>query len=276
MRKKSAISLISYDADYLPNSIKTYYDYVDEIVLGLDKNRVSWSKNKFTFDEQKLWTELNDIDSDGKITIVEEDFVKSDKAIENDNFERNYLKEQCTNDWIFSFDADEELLNAHDFFINYLPLVEKYYNTCDIMMTWATPFKTIEDKTLVICENDGQAFLKEPQGVVTSKDSTYVFARWTDKCQSDSKKLMSPLIALHWSLCRSQKDLHQKINNIGHSDLVEQDPFYQLWSDLTLDNYTQYKNFKTSGMGPQWPTLRAIPTEQLKSFYLQHKHLVYV
>jgi len=276
VRKKSAISLISYDADYLPNSIKTYYDYVDEIVLGLDKNRVSWSKNKFTFDESKLWTELNDIDSDGKITIIEEDFVKSDKAIENDNFERNYLKEQCSYDWIFSFDADEELLNAHDFFVNYLPLVEKYYNTCDIMMTWATPFKTIEDKTLVICENDGQAFLKEPQGVVTSKDSTYVFARWTDKCQSDSKKLMSPLIALHWSLCRSQKDLHQKINNIGHSDLVEQDPFYQLWSDLTLDNYTQYKNFKTSGMGPQWPSLQAIPTEQLKSFYLQHKHLVYV
>ena len=170
-----------------PNSIKTYYDYVDEIVLGLDKNRVSWSKNKFTFDESKLWSELNDIDSDGKITIVEEDFVKSDKAIENDNFERNYLKEQCSHDWIFSFDADEELLNAHDFFVNYLPLIEKYYNTCDIMMTWATPFKTIEDKTLVICENDGQAFLKEPQGVVTSKDSTYVFARWTDKCQSDSK-----------------------------------------------------------------------------------------
>ena len=276
MRKKSAISLISYDADYLPNSIKTYYDYVDEIVLGLDKNRVSWSKNKFTFDESKLWSELNDIDSDGKITIVEEDFVKSDKAIENDNFERNYLKEQCSHDWIFSFDADEELLNAHDFFVNYLPLIEKYYNTCDIMMTWATPFKTIEDKTLVICENDGQAFLKEPQGVVTSKDSTYVFARWTDKCQSDSKKLMSPLIALHWSLCRSQNDLHQKINNIGHSDLVEQDPFYQLWSDLTLDNHNQYKNFKTSGMGPQWPSLRAIPTEQLKSFYLQHKHLVYV
>ena len=276
MRKKSAISLISYDAEYLPNSIKTYYDYVDEIVLGLDKNRVSWSKNKFTFDESKLWTELNDIDSDGKITIIEEDFVKSDKAIENDNFERNYLKEQCSYDWIFSFDADEELLNAHDFFVNYLPLVEKYYNTCDIMMTWATPFKTIEDKTLVICENDGQAFLKEPQGVVTSKDSTYVFARWTDKCQAESKKLMSPLIALHWSLCRSQSDLHQKINNIGHSDLVEEDPFYQLWSDLTLDNYTQYKNFKTSGMGPQWPSLQAIPTEQLKSFYLQHKHLVYV
>ena len=57
MIKKSVISLISYDADYLPNSIKSYYEYVDEIVLGLDKNRVSWSKNTFSFDEQKLWKE---------------------------------------------------------------------------------------------------------------------------------------------------------------------------------------------------------------------------
>ena len=65
MIKKSVISLISYDAEYLPNSIKSYYEYVDEIVLGLDKNRVSWSKNKFSFDEQKLWKDLSTIDTDG-------------------------------------------------------------------------------------------------------------------------------------------------------------------------------------------------------------------
>ena len=92
MIKKSVISLISYDADYLPNSIKSYYEYVDEIVLGLDKNRVSWSKNTFSFDEQKLWKELEAIDTEGKITIIEEDFAKSDVAIENDNYERNFLK----------------------------------------------------------------------------------------------------------------------------------------------------------------------------------------
>ena len=40
--------------------------------------------------------------------------------------------------------------------------------------------------------------------------------------------------------------------------MVELGPFYQLWSDLTLDNYKQYKNFKTSGMGPVC-LLRAIP-----------------
>ena len=51
MIKKSAISLISYDAHLLPNSIKTYYDYVDEIVLGIDKDRISWSGNSFQIDE---------------------------------------------------------------------------------------------------------------------------------------------------------------------------------------------------------------------------------
>ena len=60
---KSAISLISYDAVYLPNSIKSYYKYVDEIILGLDKDRISWSGHKFSFDENKLWVELKKIDT---------------------------------------------------------------------------------------------------------------------------------------------------------------------------------------------------------------------
>ena len=143
------------------------------------------------------------------------------------------------------------------------------------MMTWATPFKTIDEQTLVIAEPNGDAFLKEPQGVVTSKDSTYVFARWTDKAQNQSKRLASPLIALHWSLCRKKDDLHQKIHNIGHSDIVENDPFYKIWNEVTMDNYQNYQDFKTSGMGPQWPALRAIPTKSLKEYYLTFAKGVY-
>ena len=85
MIKKSAISLISYDAHLLPNSIKTYYEYVDEIVLGLDSDRISWSRNKFSFDETALWKELGAIDTKGKISVIEENFHKSEVAIENDN-----------------------------------------------------------------------------------------------------------------------------------------------------------------------------------------------
>ena len=105
-RKKSVISLISYDAKFLPESIKTYYDYVDEIVLGLDKDRISWSNNSFSFDEHTLWKELQAIDGDNKISIIEENFHRSSSPVENDTHERNYLKAKCEHDWVFSFDAD--------------------------------------------------------------------------------------------------------------------------------------------------------------------------
>jgi len=276
MKKKSVISLVSYDAAYLPESISKYYNYVDEIVLGLDKNRTTWSGNSFSFDENKLWADLSTIDGDSKISIIEEDFVKSKVAIENDNYERNFLKAQCTNDWIFSIDADEYLVNPKDFFYNYCPLVERYYNKADICMTWATPYKTIDDTTLVIANEDGTPFFGENQGMTTSKDSTFTYARWTDKSAAGHNRLMSPLVAIHWSLCRSKEDLHQKINNIGHSDIVENDPFYQIWEQVTLDNYEELHNFKSSGLGTaQWPILRSIPSEQVTNYIEQHLDRAY-
>ena len=276
MIKKSAISLISYDAHYLPKSIEKYYNYVDEIVLGLDKNRVTWSKNSFSFDEQKLWSELSRIDGDGKISIVEEDFVQSEVAIENDNYERNFLKDQCSHDWIFSFDADEMLVNPKQFFYDFCPLVEDYRETHDICMTWATPYKEIGDTTLIIAEEDGSPFFGENQGVVTSKNNTFTYARWTNQSAAGTNRILSPLVALHYSLCRKSEDLHEKIHNIGHSNIVEEDPFYKIWSQVDMENYKQLKNFKTSGLGgAQWPSLEPIETQFLFEYVQQYLNRAY-
>ena len=276
MKKKSVISLVSYDAAYLPESISKYYNYVDEIVLGLDKNRTTWSGNSFSFDEKQLWADLSAIDGDSKISIIEEDFVKSKVAIENDNYERNFLKSQCTNEWIFSIDADEYLINAKDFFYNYCPLVERYYNKVDICMTWATPYKTIDDTTLVIANEDGTPFFGENQGMATSNDSTFTYARWTDKSAAGVNRIMSPLVAIHWSLCRDRDALHEEINNIGHSDLVENDPFYQIWDQVTMDNYHELHNFKSSGLGEaQWPILRAVDNNAVTNYIEQHLDRAY-
>ena len=45
--------------------------------------------------------------------------------------------------------------------------------------------------------------------------------------------------------------------------------------ELNLDNYQEYKNFKTSGMGPQWPALRPVPTTELKSYYNEFAKRIY-
>lgn len=274
--KKSAISLISYDARFLPESIRSYYNYVDEIILGVDVDRVSWSGNKFSFDEEALWKELSVIDTDNKIVIIEDNFHGSLVAIENDNYERNFLKNECHNDWIFSFDADEVLLNAKDFFYKFCPIVEQYKNDYDVCMVWATPYKIIDDKILVIANEDGTPFFGENQGVATSIDSNYVYARWTDKSAAGRNRIMSPLVSTHWSLCRSKEELHTKINNIGHSDIAEKDPFFSQWDKVTLDNYQELRNFRTSELGSaQWPRLVAIPVNDLDSYIKTYIHRAY-
>ena len=245
-------------------------------MLGIDKDRMTWSGNSFSINEEALWAELSQIDGDGKISIIEEDFHQSEIAIENDNFERNFLKAQCSNDWIFSFDADEMLVNAKSFFYDFCPIVEPYFDKVDICMTWATPYKVVtdgEDKshTLVITNKDETPFFGENQGVVTSKDSTFTYARWTDKSAAGNNRIMSPLVALHWRLCRPEKELHEKIHNIGHSDLVEKDPFYQIGSQVTWDNYHELEDFKTSGLGQaQWPSLFAVPSEHVEEYIKQN------
>ena len=50
---------------------------------------------------------------------MEEDFHQSKVAIENDNYERNYLKQEATNELIVSIDADEMLINAKNFFYDF-------------------------------------------------------------------------------------------------------------------------------------------------------------
>ena len=75
---------------------------------------------------------------------------------------------------------------------------------------------------------------------------------------------------------QTSKELEQKIKNIGHSDLVEKDPFYQLWQQVDLNNYKEMKNFKTSGLGgAQWPSLEAVPLTELENYiknYIQRAY----
>ena len=271
-QKKSVISLISYDAEYLPASIKSYYEYVDEIVLGLDIDRISWSGNSFTFDEGKLFSELSSIDKDNKITVVESNFHRSSVPIENDTHERNYLKEQCSHDWIFSFDADEVLINAKSFFQDFCPLVENYKDV-ELMFTWFLLYKELEDGTLIIAdESRDHVFTKDVQGFTANKNlHTYTYCRWTNS----EKKILSPLAIAHYSFCRPEKELETKINNFGHSVESKRDPFYDVQKQVNSSNYQSLRNFKTSNMGAQWPTLKYVKQEELNKYLKQEAELIY-
>ena len=270
--KISVISLISYDAEYLPESIKSYYNFVDEIILGLDESRISWSGNKFSFDEDKLSEELQKIDTEGKIFIVESNFHRSSNPIENDTHERNYLKTHCSNELVLSFDADEVLVNAKDFFIKFLPKVKDYSNI-ELMFTWFLLYKELDEGYLVIAdENREHVFNKDIQGFSANKlIHTYHYCRWTNA----TKKLLTPLAIKHKSFCRPKKQLLDKVKNFGHSAESINDPFYEVQDKINISNYKNLRNFKTHGAGAQWSTLKLIPKNELDSYLEQEAKLIY-
>ena len=109
-------------------------------------------------------------------------------------------------------------------------------------MTWTTPYKVVSDEdesvTLMIANEDGSPFLVkikelQPQRIVL----LHMLDGQTNQ-QQEIIDLCLLLVAIHWSLCRPDDELHQKINNIGHSDIVEEDPFYKIWSQVDMSNYT--------------------------------------
>jgi hypothetical protein len=271
-RKKSVISLISYDAQYLPESIASYYEYVDEIVLGLDKDRISWSNNKFSLDESLLWSQLTKLDHANKISIIEENFHRSRIPIENDTHERNFLKSKCEYDWIFSFDADETLVNAREFFIDFCPLIQDYKHV-ELMFTWYLLYKQVEDGYLIIAdETRDHVFKKDIQGFTADRDlHTFTYCRWTNS----QKKVLSPLAIKHYSFCRSQEDLAKKVNNFGHSVESKQDSFYETQKQINKQNYTSLRNFKTHGSGHQWPTLKFVPKKDIDKYLQEESRLIY-
>ncbi len=272
IRKKSVISLISYDAIFLPTSIKTYYDYVDEIVLGLDKDRISWSNNRFSFDEAQLWKQLKAIDYDNKISIIEENFHRSSSPVENDTHERNFLKSKCEHDWIFSFDADEMLVNAREFFVDFCPTVQDYKDI-ELVFTWYMLYKEFDSGYLIIADEDGErAFKKETQGFTAHRDlHTFTYCRWTNS----RKKILSPLGIKHYSFCRTDEQLDKKINNFTHSRESKNDPFYKVQKSVTLDNYYSFKNVRTIPNGAQWPRLKFVEKERIDSYLQQESRLIY-
>ena len=80
---------------------------------------------------------------------------------------------------------------------------------------------------------------------------------------------------MHYSFCRPEEELSTKINNFGHSTESKKDPFYQTHNQVTLDNYTELTNFKTSNMGAQWPTLKFIARNDFEKYLQTQAERVY-
>ena len=145
MKKQATIKTgfcVSYDWELLKKSIPPIYEQSDIICLAVDKNRKSWSGNKYTFDEVAFRSFVQQVDKDKKIEIYEDDFSRPDlNARQNCNRQRTMIAEQLKKGgWHIQIDSDEYFTDFSGF-VNTLKAInprptgdEKPVNVCPYLI----------------------------------------------------------------------------------------------------------------------------------------------
>jgi hypothetical protein len=246
MANLSFVGLAAYDYQDLIRSIGFYYAIADEIIIGLDADRVSWSGHRFEFDDGEFRRRLAAADPDGKIRVVEDNFHQFDLPARNDTHERNVLSTHCADgNWIVQIDADEYLINPGEFkaFLDQAP------PDALVHANWITVFKTFGAKYLVI--DTGRRFDATPPVAIRRKRA-YVSCR-----EVGYSGIASPGVLLHMSYGRTRDGLQQKLRHWTHSGDFDTVKYLELWDSITLDNYREVRDFHPLGLS-DWKGLKLI------------------
>jgi hypothetical protein len=238
--------LISYDYEFVKNSIPRVYDHVNQIVFAVDADRLTWSGQSFEISAD-FWSWIKAFDKDKKIKIYEDHFYVPDLTpMQCDTRERNMLgKEMGSCDWYVQIDSDE-------YFIDFKTFADKLHafkpkEPTTIHCNVATLFKQVDSGYLIIGES------VETLSFATNSP-VYDLAR---NNKSGNKYVYWEDLVLHQSWARTPEEIYLKLNNWSHKDDFNTQSFYNLWSAIDEFNFYGLKNFHP--LDPiTWPRLKFI------------------
>ena len=236
----SYIIPVAYDYKYSYGAIRSIYGTADEILVGVDRDRLTWSKKPYEIDMDEFRSNIRKIDTREIVRIVEDDFHDEDHPMKNDTRERNILSAQCREgNWIVNLDSDERALNAMEF----RDCLARQDRSIDVAAEFITVFKIFGGKCLVTARP------WERCPVATTARSAF------QKCRTTGRPLqLSNLKIFHFSWGRTREELVQKVANWGHAHDFDTARFLQFWDSVDLSNYTKARNFHPL-YGPLWPGL---------------------
>lgn len=242
---------MSYDWDFIEPSVKSWIDHVDELIMGLDENRLSWSGKPFSIpaDAPEKVRALSP-----KIRLIEDYFYIAGLApMECDTRERNLLSTYAQpGDWIVSVDADEIVINPECIkpFLQSQP--DK--DVC-VYGYWITVYKELQDSYLVVGQNDRP--LLSDMVFATGVPEQFKIARLTSQ-----KRVNCPAVFLHFSWARTEEELYRKLTNWSHSDDFDTDVHMAHWRTANETNYKSFKDFHPLEPAA-WPQLIEIKKSDL-------------
>lgn len=254
--------LVSYDYEMFHVSVKLIYDYVDKIVLAIDKDNKTWTGNDFTI-PNSFYEKVKKNDPDNKIVFYKDSFYNKDLTpMENETIERNKVLTKLGYGWKIQLDVDEYIYD----FKTIATYLNKYSFLCffpritpvNLKGKLITLFKKVEDGYVFIDNGETYAFI--------TNQNKNKFGR----SNASISNIQTNISVIHQSWARSDHEILQKINNWGHKNDFDTMKYFSLWESINGSNYKKYKNIHP--LNPSvWKELLFIPSNSIEDFILKYK-----
>lgn len=257
--------IVSYDYEYLLTSIKSIYNYVDEIVLAIDINRQTWSGNKFEI-PQSFFESIKAYDKKNRIEFYFEDFyVPNLTPMECETRERNLLLKRLGNsgwkiqldvdEYIYDFKSVQSFLNRNWYF-NVFPKLTPVQFRGKLV----TLYKEIQDGFLYIDNQERFTFITNCNQNSTARITYNTSSHYTN------------INVIHQSWARKEEEIQTKIKNWGHRDDFDTTKYYNFWNSLSSENYKEYINIHP--MSPKlWNKLYFLESNNIDDFIDKYSEL---
>jgi hypothetical protein len=260
----SVLMPLAYDWPLAGRAIRSVYGIADEVIIGIDSDRVSFAGRPFAFDCDEFSASLERWDPDSKVRVVRDNFHRHPHAMDNETATRNRLLELARpSNWIVSLDADERLLNAE--------MLPAFLSKCSpervVLAEWLFCWKVIGETALVVTPPDAIRFAFRP----------CAGRRFTYGRKVSGPQVVAPCPLLHWGYGgRSQagdghggldtsdrSELERKFEHWGHAHDVHPGLYLKFWDSVDLTNYEDVRDFHPLH-GPLWKRLEARPLVDLQ------------
>lgn len=238
---------VAYDWQLLEYALPLVYESADTICLSIDKDKISWGRERFTFDETAFHAFISRIDSKKKITILEEDFHQPNLTpMQNEVRQRNRMAEfMGKGGWHIQLDCDEYFLEFEKFVKYLVDLRTGRKRKSNINCALITLFKKIDERFYFV--------LPTPKSIefiqIATKEPVYENGR-----RNGNFNIYTNFTILHQSWARNEDEVKNKLKNWGHKTDFDTEIYFNKWKSLNTNNFHEYKNFHP--IQPDvWPSL---------------------
>lgn len=226
--------LLSYDYHMFLTSVKQLYDYVDKIVVGIDRDYKTWSGNSFEIPDS-FFVEVKAFDNKRKIQFYFDTFyIPNLSPMECETRERNLVLAKLGRGWKMQLDVDEYVYDFKSVaeYLNkywYLTLFPKLTPIC-FQGILITLFRQLPNGFLYIDNNESFPFI--------TNQSSNIHTRRNDMIRNHRSNIK----VIHQSWARSEEEIQFKIKNWGHRDDFDTQQYFEFWKNLDDVNYLNCKN----------------------------------